>query len=100
MKYEEHCIECETILGKPFVYVHLWLDAFAHDEKLSLWERTKHRKFRHNQKGIESIKKMYGDEGGKAAELHIISDLKTDGNWNESEGIPKNTEDYIKKGLW
>jgi hypothetical protein len=99
MKYDDHCLECEIALGKPFGEVHKWLDELMHEPGLFLEYKTRHRRFRHTLEGIEQVRKMWGDESAKAAELHIISDLKMDG-WNESEGIPKNTEDYIKRDLW
>lgn len=72
MKLEDHCEECEEILGKPFREVHLWLDEFA---KNYPWqEKYKHRKFRHHKEGVEEARKLFGDEGAKAAELHIMSD--------------------------
>lgn len=75
MKLEDHCNECIEILGQPFREVHLWLDEFA--KNYSGTERYKHRKFRHHKEGVEEARKLFGDLGAKAAELHIKSD--TDG---------------------
>jgi hypothetical protein len=33
-----------------------------------------HRQFRHNTNGVESVRRRWGDEAAKAAELHIIAD--------------------------
>lgn len=99
MNFNYHCEECKKKLGQPFAYVHSWLDKFMHDESLSLYERTKHRKFRHNREGVETIRKMYGDEAAQAAELHIVSDLKADGNW-DGHTIPCNKEEYEEADLW
>lgn len=72
MKLEDHCKECVNILGKPFREVHLWLDEFA--KNYSLDKKYKHRKFRHHKEGIEEARMLFGDDGAKAAQLHILSD--------------------------
>ena len=69
MKFEDHCIDCIHKLGKAFPKVHKWLDAFAKDEGWS------HRYNRHHDKGIEEVRKKWGDKAAKAAELHIRSDM-------------------------
>lgn len=89
MKLEDHCKECEEILGKPFREVHLWLDEFA--KKYSPHEKYKHRKFRHHKEGVEEARKLFGYEGAKAAELHIRSD-------NDNE-IPNKSEYDIPEYL-
>ncbi len=72
MKLEDHCNDCIEKLGQPFREVHLWLDEFA--RKYSHENKYKHRKFRHHKEGIEEARKLFGDAGAKAAELHILSD--------------------------
>lgn len=83
MKLEDHCQECVEKLSQPFREVNLWLDEFARN--YSPHERYKHRKFRHHKEGIEEARRLFGDEGARAAELHILSD---NGGW-----IP-NKSDY------
>jgi hypothetical protein len=70
MRYQEHCIECEQKLGKDWSVVHRWLDYFAQ----FYFPDPVHRVFRHHKEGIELVRKMWGDEAAKAAELHIIAD--------------------------
>ena len=67
-KFEEHCKDCEKILGDRFEQVNMWLD--------ELFELVgpDHRDIRHNEKGIEKIKKMWGDKSAQAAEIHIKRD--------------------------
>ena len=70
MKFEDHCKECEEKLGEAFPEVHNWLDALARVEGWS------HRHNRHHAEGVEKIRKMFGDNAAKAAELHIRSDMQ------------------------
>lgn len=92
--FEYHCEECRKKLGEPFEYVHRWLDEFFGDPRYG----TRHRHLRHHKKGIEEVRKKWGDRAAKAAELHIRSDLKTDG-WT-SLHIPANEEEFKDSGLW
>lgn len=66
--FEKHCADCVNELGKPYEAVHLWLD--------ELFKRfgPAHRAIRHNSKGIEKVRRHWGDEAAKAAEIHIIAD--------------------------
>ena len=67
-KFEVHCQDCIRELGKPYEEVHKWLDElFTH-------VGSDHRDIRHNEKGVEKIREMYGDEAAKAAEIHISKD--------------------------
>lgn len=72
MNLKYHCDECIRVLGKPFTEVHRFLDEFAEREPI------KHRVHRHHQAGVEMVRRRWGDEAAKAAELHI----KTDWNWH------------------
>jgi len=60
--------DCVKELGKPYEEVHNWLDA--------LWATlgVKHRSARHHMEGVQEIIKMYGEEAGKAAIIHIKRD--------------------------
>ena len=95
MKFEEHCLECTQKLGLPFQEVHRWLDAYAGLPKYGM----RHRKVRHHQAGINEIIKLFGIEAGKAARLHIVSDLKMEG-WKETDHFPLDEADYVKMGLF
>jgi hypothetical protein len=69
--YLEHCQECKEKLGGEFGQVHKWLDEFF--AKMG-WD-VKHRDIRHHEKGIEEVRKLWGDEAAKAARLHIERDF-------------------------
>jgi hypothetical protein len=95
MKFEEHCLECIHILGSPYPEVHRWLDEFAGSPKYGM----RHRKVRHHQEGIEQATALFGVEAGKAARLHIVTDLKMEG-WKATDHFPQNERDYVKMGLY
>lgn len=92
MNLEQHCKECIEQLGAPFREIHIWLDEFA--KKYPPHEVYKHRKYRHHKEGIEEAKKIFGEQGAKAAELHILAD--NDG-WVPSKkdyNIPEYDDNY------
>lgn len=65
---EEHCNDCIRELGKPYREVHAWLDEFF--PTLGF----KHRVKRHHEEGVEEIRRMWGKEAARAAEIHIMRD--------------------------
>jgi len=67
-KFEVHCQDCMDQLGDRFEQVNSWLD-----ELFSL-VGSGHRDIRHNEKGVEKVRQMWGDEAAKAAEIHISKD--------------------------
>ncbi|MDI6839264.1 MAG: hypothetical protein QMD71_00140 [bacterium] len=75
------------------------MDELMFDKSIPLLYRTRHRKFRHHKEGIEQVRKMWGDEAAKAAEIHIRTDLKSDG-WPEHNPISLNKEHFERSGLW
>lgn len=93
--FEEHCGRCEEIMGEPFPKVHLWLDEFF----LKPPWGTRHRHLRHHRKGIEEVRRMWGDRAAQAAEIHIRQDLETEG-WPQFQAIPRDSEEFVKFGLW
>jgi len=95
MKFEDHCRECQLKLQSPFEEVHIWLDEYARSPKYGM----RHRKIHHHEEGIAQVVALFGSEGGNAARLHIISDLKEDG-WKEGDHFPQNEKDYIAMGLF
>jgi hypothetical protein len=92
---ESHCEETEKALGKPYREVHMWLDEFF----LSKEYGARHRRLRHHEKGIQEVIKLFGEEAGVAARMHIITDLKEEG-WTEKDRFPKDERDYVQMGLF
>lgn len=66
--FEVHCADCIRELGEPFEEVHQWLD------ELFSMVGSDHRDVRHNEKGVEKVRKMFGDRAAQAAEIHIMKD--------------------------
>ena len=58
-------------MGSDFEQVHVWLDETAR----GYFPWCGHRQIRHHDEGVEQIRRMWGDEAARAAELHIISDF-------------------------
>ena len=71
------------------------MDEFAGSEKYGF----RHRKVRHHEAGIAEVCQLFGQEAGKAARQHIISDLKTE-CWTPDDPFPKNEDDYIQIGFF
>ena len=42
---------------------------------------------------------LFGEEAGKVARQHIISDLKEEG-WTENDPFPRDERDYVDMGLF
>ena len=95
MNLEEHCEESRRLFGKPYEEVHRWLDEFMGAPGIG----AKHRRIRHHEAGIREAMKLFGEDAGKVAGQHIISDLKMEG-WTEKDHFPLDKEDYIKMGLF
>jgi hypothetical protein len=93
--FEKHCQESISLFGKPYEEVHRWLDEFMGTDQY----RMRHRKLRHHHAGINQVIERFGEEAGKVARQHIISDLKEEG-WTETDPFPKDQEDYVKMGLF
>ena len=74
------------MLGNDWDKVHAWLDGLA----WTTFPSMEHRKERHHKEGVEEVRRMWGDEAAKAAELHILSDIAVWG-WKE---VP--TEERIR----
>ena len=73
MHYKDHCKDCQEKMGKAWEAVHRWLDEFAYGG--SGMFRPEHRRVRHHKAGVEQVRKMWGDEAAKAAELHVLADV-------------------------
>jgi hypothetical protein len=93
--FEKHCEESLRLFGKPYDEVHNWLDEFQGTPEYKM----RHRRKRHHEAGIRQSIELFGEEVGKVARQHIISDLKEEG-WTEKDHFPKDEADYIKMGLF
>lgn len=69
--YDEHCADCVRVLGRPYGWVHAWLDALYDPEKRDI----AHRIHRHNRETVDMMREKLGDGAAKAAEIHIIKDM-------------------------
>ena len=69
---KEHCEDCRRKLGKDWDVVHRWLDHFA----AQTFPSHQHRLHRHHLAGIEEVRHRWGDEAVKAAEIHILADVR------------------------
>jgi hypothetical protein len=63
--HEDDCIQ---LLGEPFTEVHKFLD------ELFKYVGPTHRSFRHNRRGVENVRKRWGDKAAQAAKIHIERD--------------------------
>ena len=88
MKYEDHCERSEQMLGhkSPLIpVVNRWIDAYFQDQYFF------HRKERHHIYGIEAARLLFGDDGARIAQQHILDD--------NNGKIPDIKEYYWHKGL-
>jgi len=92
---EAHCKETENALGKPYREVHLWLDEFFMTKEYG----TRHRRKKHHERGIQEAILLFGEEAGKAARMHIVTDLKEEG-WTEKDRFPRDEREYVDMGLF
>jgi hypothetical protein len=80
--FEEHCRDCERLIGNRCEPVHHWLD-----EKYKQFGPM-HRFARHHWRGVDEAGRLYGDLGRKAAIIHILKDcghIPTDRDWKEQK---------------
>ena len=103
MRYQEHCDESIKLFGKPYGEVHSWLDEFAARREVDgriAGFNAHHRLHRHHLAGCEQVRTMWGDDAYNAAVRHVKSDLVRGEGMKESEEIPLDENDYIKKGFY
>lgn len=93
--FEQHCEASMKEFGAKHEEVHKWLDEFDGVEPY----RSRHRKLRHHEQGIEMAVLVFGKYAGEVARQHIIIDLKGEG-WKESDTFPKNEKHFVEMGLW
>jgi len=67
-KFEDHCKDCERILGNKRGDVNRWMD------ELFKQYGPRHRRHRHCWHGVREALKLFGMEGAKAAIIHIVRD--------------------------
>jgi hypothetical protein len=67
-KFEDHCRDCERILGNKREDVNRWMD------ELFKQFGPRHRRHRHCWRGVRDALKLFGLEGAKAAIVHIVRD--------------------------
>ena len=120
--WEEHCRDCERIIGDRCEEVNHWMDACFKEHG------PMHRFVRHHWRGVDEAGKLFGAVGRKAAIIHILKDcgqvpkarewadgqsvdilgMKPDGKFNgywdavEFDKVAKghlNLDDLMQKGL-
>lgn len=67
-KFEDHCHDCERLLGERFENVNRWLD------ELFAKYGARHRRHRHCWTGVREARRLFGEAGAKAAIVHIVRD--------------------------
>ena len=67
---DKHKEDSNRWLCNDFEEVHRWLDEYF------ATYGSKHRKFRHHLEGIELARELFGDQGAKAATIHILRDCR------------------------
>ena len=78
--FEEHCRDCEKLLGDRCEQVNLWLDQYA------VRLQSLHRVKRHHTRGIAEAGKLFGELGRQAALVHILKDcgwIPTARDWEQ-----------------
>jgi hypothetical protein len=66
--FEQHCNDCERLLGDRHEAVNRWMD------ELFQVYKDKHRRHRHHKRGVREALALFGKEGAKAAVVHIVRD--------------------------
>jgi hypothetical protein len=93
--FEKHCEDSIKSLGKPYEEVHKWLDEFFRTPEYG----ARHRRKRHHEQGIREVVRLFGEEAGVAARIHIVTDLKEEG-WTEQDPFPRDEKHYVVMGLF
>lgn len=88
-QFEQHCKDCQIILGKKFEDVNRWLDSM-------FWKRgAGHRRYYHHLTGVRKAQELFGPGGAKAAVVHIVRDcgrVPRDREYDESYSLCVETE--------
>lgn len=91
--WKEHAKDCKEALGKDWVVVHQWLDELAS----IYWPAKIHRTHRHHKEGIEEVRRKWGDEAARAAEIHILKDegrIPTRAEIHKQYGVKDELENF------
>lgn len=92
--FKEHCDQSERTFGLPYEEVHRWLDEFAGRHPYGM----KHQHLRHHTQGIEEARRLFGNEGARAARQHIEAELAENG-WAQGDPFPRSAEHFRALGL-
>jgi hypothetical protein len=90
----QHAIDCKLLLGNGYEEVHHYLDQYAKIFNPELF-LDYHRTFLHNSYGLEIIRNLYGEEGKKAAIIHLTRDYG-----DTCINLEKVLKDFNRKLLW
>lgn len=77
--FEEHCRDCEYLLGDRCEAVNRWMDG-----KTRTHGQQGHRRVRHHREGAAEAGALFGKLGEQAALVHVLKDC----------GHIPNAEDY------
>ena len=80
--FEEHCQDCERILGNRCEEVNRWMD-----EDFKKFGPL-HRFSKHHTRGVKEAEELFGELGRKAALVHILKDcghIPTTRQWRDQE---------------
>ena len=66
--FEQHCRDCERILGDRHEQVHRWLDRHFGAKGAD------HRRILHHTRGVDEVEEMWGRKAAEAAVVHIVRD--------------------------
>jgi hypothetical protein len=66
--FEQHCRDCEEILGNRHEDVNRWIDQYFKTHG------PRHRKLLHHWGGVRQAREFFGDDGARAAIVHIVRD--------------------------
>jgi len=67
-----HEQDCIKRLGAPFTHVHKFLDQYA-----KYYGTREHRKILHNRKGLDIIRRRWGERAYRAGKIHIWRDRRS-----------------------
>jgi hypothetical protein len=67
---QQHMRDCEAFLGAPHEDVNRWMDEFF------TTDGPKHRKHRHHWEGIREARQLFGEDGERAAIVHVLRDCR------------------------
>ena len=66
----QHMEDCRVFLGSAYEEVNRWMD------ELFATAGAEHRRYRHHTEGIREARKLFGEDGARAAIVHILRDCR------------------------